>query len=292
MKRRSFLLLYLAVIINCGSSEKEIKTFLMAIKNKDTSIIKSLLNAGLNPNLKIKNKKGIEKSSFLQEAITSDSLEVVKILLISGANLNYKPTDSRAPLTHAISLAIIDSNSLKIPIIQELLKKGANPDLNEKDQGGSSLLYEINHSLGMVCEHCYGAGYENEIECAKTCKQSIALSSEIFELLLKAGANPNARDTSGTTMLRDVAFLWSPLKGRFFNKKTYELLLRYKADPNIQDNDNGQTELMIATSNNNTERITLLLKYGAKKDIKDKKGKTALDYAIEKGNSEAIKLLK
>ena len=48
-------------------------------------------------------------------------------------------------------------------------------------------------------------------------------------------------------------------------------------NPN-QAKTNGMTVLMLAAYDSKMEKIKLLLKYGAKKDIKDSRGLTALDY--------------
>lgn len=51
------------------------------------------------------------------------------------------------------------------------------------------------------------------------------------------------------------------------------------------------TALIFAIVNNNTEKAELLIKAGANVNIKDRMGKTALDYAREKNNTKIEQML-
>lgn len=59
-----------------------------------------------------------------------------------------------------------------------------------------------------------------------------------------------------------------------------------------KDNSNDMTFLMYASIYSNQEMIKLLIDCGVDATLKDKKGKTAYDYAIEYKNEEAISILK
>lgn len=96
---------------------------------------------------------------------------------------------------------------------------------------------------------------------------------EAFKLLLRLGANPNAQDSCGETVL-----FHDRCSAKMFNGA-----LKAGADPNIQDN-KGITPLMDIVRWGGSRsflprRIALLLMHGAKIDIADKDGKTVLDYA-------------
>ena len=52
------------------------------------------------------------------------------------------------------------------------------------------------------------------------------------------------------------------------------------------------TLLMIAADRGNVDAVELLLKRGARKDLKDTSGKTALDYALERDRTEIARLLR
>ena len=54
----------------------------------------------------------------------------------------------------------------------------------------------------------------------------------------------------------------------------------------------GNTALIVAAQNNQIEIAQLLLDRGASKSITDGSGKTAYDYAVEKGYEEIARLLR
>jgi ankyrin repeat protein len=100
-------------------------------------------------------------------------------------------------------------------------------------------------------------------------------------LLLAHGAQVSTRDKSGRTALHWAASLRDP--------QSLKVLLRHKAAVNLQDKA-GATALMLASvkpdkSDNtvqNTARlvcIKILKSFGARTDLKDKNGKTSVDYS-------------
>ena len=64
-----------------------------------------------------------------------------------------------------------------------------------------------------------------------------------------------------------------------------------KVDINYQT-EKGDTALILASYYGNIEIVKLLIKAGANKDITDRWGFTAIDYAIDKNYKQIIKLLK
>ena len=67
--------------------------------------------------------------------------------------------------------------------------------------------------------------------------------------------------------------------------------MSHSADINTANN-TGVTALIFATMYNQQAVVQLLLKHAADNSLKDDSGKTALDYANEKGFNDLIKLLK
>lgn len=95
---------------------------------------------------------------------------------------------------------------------------------------------------------------------------------ETSQLVLKLGGNPDLQDQNGKTIF-------------FYDKcvpKIFKAALEKSANPNIQEK-SGKTILTYLTYYRSCDskrfHIALLLKRGAKVDIPDKDGKTALDYA-------------
>lgn len=101
--------------------------------------------------------------------------------------------------------------------------------------------------------------------------------------MLDAGADPNERGTDGTGILP-----WAV--GYGYTEVVRELV---KAGTRIDDplDRFGQTPLMQAARTGKTEIVRTLLELGAKIGAKDREGKTALDYAKEKGHAEIAEIL-
>ena len=129
--------------------------------------------------------------------------------------------------------------------------------------------------------------------------------------LMAKGADPNAQDAQGTTMLMrachfpdisTASFLLrhgvKPDEPRSAKGRTalmvacaywcgvdmVKLLIAHKADVNASALD-GTTPLMLAAQNEKQDVVDYLLAHGAKAGAKDSKGQTALDYS-RKGKVE------
>lgn len=75
------------------------------------------------------------------------------------------------------------------------------------------------------------------------------------------------------------------------NPKALEYLVRAGGDINVPDN-NGRTPLIIATQNNQTENIKFLANHpDCNKDAQDNNGQTALHWAVEKKFYKHVKIL-
>lgn len=108
---------------------------------------------------------------------------------------------------------------------------------------------------------------------------------EVVRILLVNGANPNLVGTSGQTALYCARKY----------PKIFKMLLENQADSNIQDNFSGSTLLMDEVSSGlscskRSYYIALLVKYGARLNIVDKDGKTAVTRAGT--DSFIVKILK
>ena len=102
------------------------------------------------------------------------------------------------------------------------------------------------------------------------------------ELILKAGANINAKDADGMTALMHAA--------NFARDKVTKLLLKHGADVNAKDK-SGNTALMFAADHQEDDVVRLLLEYGADVNAKDKSGNTALMFAADHQEDDVARLL-
>lgn len=96
--------------------------------------------------------------------------------------------------------------------------------------------------------------------------------------LLDAGADPNLADSSGNTALMGASF-----KGH----AGVACVLVTRGSSLDAQHGNGGTALMFGRNN----VVELLLEYGASADVTDVRGLTALDLALQQGNSAAADAL-
>ena len=100
--------------------------------------------------------------------------------------------------------------------------------------------------------------------------QKVKEVKEVMDLLVEAGADINEVDENGQSLLM------------FTDTSGVDYLLKKGADPNLQDSF-GKTALMYFSEDPCIKKImVLLLKAGAKIDVKDMEGYTVWDYANEK----------
>ncbi|AQN68665.1 ankyrin repeat protein [Saudi moumouvirus] len=182
---------------------------------------------------------------LLRQSKSNENYKIFKKYLKENINfININKLNSRnTPLTFATW-----SDNLKL--IKLLIKYGADVNMPENENGWTPLII--------------------------ACIRYTLNSYEIIEYLLNNGADINHKDIKGKTALFKTCEL-------YLGSRTYivELLLRYNANPDIQDYD-GNTALIITSRTlNNNPNTKKLLEYGANYSIKNKFGKSFMDYLTE-----------
>jgi serine/threonine protein kinase len=229
------------------------------IERKDLKSLRRHLDRGLDVNANVAIKYGgshgdsIESGSLLHCAIEHRQIEIIKELLDRGADINSLNSDSSSPIYHAIDSCCHtdDMKTAEMKIVSLLLEKKAN--INIKDRDGRTPLRlaaeKLNHSL--------------------------------FDKLVKHGANPYVLSKEKRISLWHSLVIATTYYGAFDGADTEiqaiaKQLSALKLDVNKTDID-GDTPLHIAMQNDNQKAIDLLLKYGARDDIRNHQGQSPLN---------------
>ena len=114
---------------------------------------------------------------------------------------------------------------------------------------------------------------------------SYSAQTEIVNMLLEAGAEVNAQDTTGTSALMWAA---SAPNGR----ETVDALLKAGAEINMVDKNEHFSALMWAASEGQLENVKLLVEKGADISLTDIEGDTAESFAAKAGHYAVARYLK
>ena len=220
----------------------------LAIMNAHYDTANAILEAGADPN--IADKAGM---AALYAAVDMSSLGEVYGMPPRKVNDTLKPTD----------------------VISRLLAKGAIVDARL-----TSATLQRNHTPG---EGQLGAGTTPLMRAARNGDYAA------MRLLLAAGADPTLKQPRGTTALMMAAGLGRGL-GVFAKdygteadlRQAVELLVERNVDVNASTDD-GITAIHLAAQAGLDSVVTVLAKYGARLDVKDKRGRTPVDMAMGVG---------
>lgn len=177
--------------------------------------------------VKVLVKKVKPRDQTLFTAVEEGYIEIVRLLIESGVNLNAKDVNGYTPLHIAVERNFSE-------IAKLLIKSGA--DLNSK-----------------------GVGLLEETPLHLAIKEG---NNEMVKLLLESGADVNARDSDGETPLHTV--VWSNKISPESVSETISILIKHGADVNAK-NYEGETPLDLAIKTGKERIANELRKYGAKK---------------------------
>jgi ankyrin repeat protein len=194
-------------------------------------------------------------------AAENGHVEIVKLLLKAGADVNIRDNEGRSAI-------IIAFNRDYTGIVQLLKKAGAS----KKIEGGGEWLSSARE--GMVA-------WEDLPPLAKAAAEG---DVEKMRELIANGADVDENIRYGITALM--------LSAELHNVDAVKVLLDAGADVNRQDNDVRETALIIASMNGYADIVKLLLKRGADMGKKREGGYTALMLAARNGHKEVVRILK
>ena len=218
-------------------------------------------------------------------AIINDHYDSARLLVEKGADPNIADTAGMAALYAAVDVNTLGeiygrpakkvvNDITALELMKVLLTHGANPNAQLK----TPALYRA-HTPG---EPTLGEGATPLMRAAKNG------DAATMRLLLDHGADPSLRQNNGTTALMLAAGLGRGL-GVFAGDyatdaqmlEAVQILLARHVDVNAT-NENGQTALHFAALSMDPV-VRLLAEHGANLFIKDKQGRTALDFAMGGG---------
>jgi ankyrin repeat protein len=192
--------------------------------------------------------------TLLHRVVHSKQIEVARLLLAHGADINARPDSATSP--HIASL----QNHVESPV---------DGSVEEIDEIENSLQ---NSDVDVSSEESVDLGMDYKKESGFT-PLHIAVSDgylDICQMLLEHRADVHARDSSGNTSLH--------LAASKDHLEIVRILLKYNAEVNSR-NENGSTPLLIALSGGNIDIFRLLLVHNADPLVYDNEGTTPLHLA-------------
>ncbi|XP_038534707.1 ankyrin repeat and SOCS box protein 3 isoform X4 [Canis lupus baileyi] len=196
-------------------------------------------------------------------------------------------TEAYSDTCSTVGLAAREGN---VKVLRKLLKKGRSVDV--ADNRGWMPIHEAAYHNSVECLRMLIHAVDSSENYIKTktfegfCALHLAASQghwKIVQILLEAGADPNATTLEETTPL----FL-AVENGQI---DVLRLLLRHGANVNGSHSMCGWNALHQATFQENAEIIKLLLKKGANKECQDDFGITPLFVAAQYGKLESLSIL-
>ena len=247
---------------------------LFAVRDGNTLLMKLLLDRGAD----IQKPSG-NKTSPLLIALLNGQIGLATELLNRGANPNATDAYGRAALFAAIDLRNFNHDKYgdlptdgrdPMPLIQALLKKGANPNA-QADTVPVHGLMQFDGSW---------VNFDGETSFVRA---ALSGDIEVMKLLLANGADPNIATKQGSTALMAASGInWIP--GQTFTHpeadyvEAVKLCLDRGADVSAA-NSLGLQAIHGAANRGWESIIKILADHGARLDVKDNAGRTPMIFA-------------
>ena len=238
-----------------GASRPVDKLLFAAVSEKKVALVKHAIKRGANVNSKYE----LFGLTPLHMAAAYDSVEIVKMLISNGANIESKMVKGFTPLHYAA-----EGNSTKV--LNLLINNKAN--LNAKGNKGETPLHNA----------------------------SAAGNKEIAELLIKSGADINSEDNDGATPLffatwhrrTETAFVLQKHGGEIRKLKSKDTKPSYYIQ---MKNCVADNLLLQAVFDRNTDEINNAINNGENINLIGKLGYTPIKVAILCGYEDIVRFL-
>ncbi|EXJ66932.1 uncharacterized protein A1O5_10127 [Cladophialophora psammophila CBS 110553] len=282
-----------------GANSAALKsTLLNAVQQKKHKMVEQLLDCGVPPD-------GENGVNLLREAVLHQDVETVRLLLLFGADPNGLDKIKFSPLLSATELSFLDAAKL-------LLKYGADPNLPAGPDGECPLAMAVIENKLEFLQLYLTYGGDTNLNTADGNTLLIKAINKtnpkkLAELLVDYGSDVNGKNGEGETPL------FTAIQAKRVDIMIF--LLDHGADPNLPgpkhllwpstyqpralqlllsrgaDFKKCPGILELATSINNLESVTILLKAGVDPNAKKDGVYTPLCSAIRDNRGELVSLL-
>jgi ankyrin repeat protein len=183
----------------------------------------------------------------------------MKTLMVAALGVTAFAADIQRP----DALASTIKSGQRAVAIEMIANKSADVNAAEAD-GSTPLLWAVNMNDTDLAARLLKAGANpkarNQLGSTPLAEAAVNANTEMIRVLLEAGADPNAAGPDGQTPLMIVA--------RTANVEAAKLLLAKGANPNVKETQRGQTALMWAAAASQGPMVRALLAAGAEVDVK------------------------
>lgn len=254
-----------------NSRENDRPLIAWASQNQSVEVVKALIESGADVN----SVDGIGHTPLMR-AVETNQLAIAQTLIQAKADLNIKAPNGDTALMMAVK-----NNSPEV--VKALIDAGANASITNEDGNTPALTAAQNDGVEIIKILGAAKADMNTSNAAYT-PLSYAIGQEnvtLVKALLDAGADPNVKPSNGA----------GPLFQAAHSAEIVALLLAAKANPNVTD-DYGQTPLMNAIQNDAIKSVEAFIAGGADLNARDRSGSTALTLAQNTMRTEIAEILK
>jgi ankyrin repeat protein len=238
-----------------------------AVKKQDVALVKQLLAAGADPNVLNKRKRSL---LYSVTSCTNKKQAIFEAFLAAGCDVNIHNEIPYTMGETALHKALAPDITCLAPA-EHLLRAGADP--NSLNSLGLSPLFQLAHwqnknpFQGLKLMRQYGADINFRNKEGRSPLMYAAFDSagsDILQAFIEAGADTGATDNYGNTLLHLAAENSKEGAG-----ERIRLLLKSISDFDRQ-NDYGKTTLDIALKRKNSEVVQGLTAAGARSQTTSK----------------------